>query len=56
MIFTIHAWKADQNITTVRISLAATADKAGELEKMGWEVYVADAAGGRFKPPLLTSC
>jgi len=60
MIFTIHAWKADQNITTVRISPDATADKARELEKMGWEVYVTDAAGSRFTPPhfdrpLLTS-
>ena len=51
MIFTIHAWKADQNTTTVRISPAATADKARELEKMGWEVYVMDAAGDRFTPP-----
>ena len=51
MIFTIHAWKADQNITTVRISPAATADKVRELEKMGWEVYVTDAAGSRFTPP-----
>ena len=51
MIFTIHAWKADRNITTVRISPAATADKARELEKMGWEVYVTDAAGSRFTPP-----
>jgi hypothetical protein len=50
MIFTIHAWKADQNITTVRISPAATADKVRELEKMGWEVYVTDAAGSRFTP------
>ena len=44
MIFTIHGWKADQNITTVRISPAATADKVRELEKMGWEVYVTDAS------------
>jgi hypothetical protein len=51
MIFTIHAWKADQNITTVRISSAATADKVRELEKMGWEVTVTDAAGSRFTPP-----
>jgi hypothetical protein len=43
--------KADQNITTVRLSPAATADKARELEKMGWEVYVTDAAGSRFTPP-----
>jgi hypothetical protein len=39
MTFTIHAWKADQNITTVRIR---------ELEKTGWQVYVTDAAGSRF--------
>jgi hypothetical protein len=51
MIFTIHGWKADQNITTVRISPAATADKVRELEKMGWEVYVTDATGDRFTPP-----
>ena len=51
MIFTIHASKADQNITTVRIGPAATADKVRELEKMGWEVYVTDAAGSRFTPP-----
>jgi hypothetical protein len=52
MIFTIHGWKADQNIRTVRISRAATADKVRELEKMGWEVYVTDAAGSRFTPPI----
>jgi len=51
MIFTIQAWKADQNFTTVRISPDAAADKARELEKMGWEVYVTDAAGSRFTPP-----
>jgi hypothetical protein len=50
MIFTIHAWKADQNVTTVRIGPAVAVDKARELEKMGWEVYVTDAAGGQFTP------
>ena len=50
MTFTIHAWKADQNVTTVRIGPAVAVDKARELEKMGWEVYVMDAAGDRFAP------
>jgi hypothetical protein len=48
MTFTIHAWKADQNITTVRIGPAVAVDKARELEKTGWQVYVTDAAGSRF--------
>ena len=51
MTFTIHAWKADQNVTTVRIGPAVAVDKVRELEKMGWEVYVTDAAGDRFTPP-----
>ena len=50
MTFAIHAWKADQNIVTVRIGPAVAVDKARELEKMGWEVYVTDAAGGQFTP------
>jgi hypothetical protein len=28
MAFTIHAWKADQNVTTVRIGPAVAVDKA----------------------------
>lgn len=51
MTFTIHAWRADQNVTTVRIGPAVAVDKARELEKMGWEVYVTDATGDRFTPP-----
>jgi hypothetical protein len=51
MTFTIHAWKADQNIMTVRIGPAVAVDKARELEKTGWQVYVTDAAGCRFTPP-----
>ena len=51
MTLTIHAWKADRNVTTVRISPAVAVDKARELEKMGWEVYVTDAAGSQFTPP-----
>jgi hypothetical protein len=51
MTFTIHAWKADQNVTTVRIGPAVAVDKARELQKMGWEVYVTDATGDRFTPP-----
>ena len=50
MTFTIHAWKADQNIMTVRIGPAVAIDKARELEKTGWQVYVTDAAGNRFAP------
>ena len=50
MTFTIHAWKADQNVTTVRIGPAVAVDKARELQKMGWEVYVTDATGDRFTP------
>ena len=50
MTFTIHAWKADQNIMTVRIGPAVAVDKARELETMGWQVYVTDAAGRRFAP------
>lgn len=50
MTFTIHAWKADRNVTTVRIGPAVAVDKARELEKMGWEVYVTDAAGSQFTP------
>ena len=50
MAFTIHAWKADQNITTVRIGPAVAVDKARELKRMGWEVYVTDAAGSQFTP------
>jgi hypothetical protein len=51
MTFTIHAWKADQKVTTVRIGRAVAVDKARELEAMGWEVYVTDAAGSHFEPP-----
>lgn len=50
MTFTIHAWKADQNIVTIRIGLAVAIDKARELERIGWQVYVTDAAGSRFMP------
>jgi hypothetical protein len=50
MTFTIHTWKADRNVTTVRIGPAVAVDKARELEKMGWEVYVTDAAGSQFTP------
>jgi hypothetical protein len=52
MTFTIHAWKADQNITTVRIGPSVAIDKARELEKMGWQVYITDAAGSRFPDEL----
>jgi len=48
MTFTIHAWKADQNITTVRIGPSVAIDKARELEKLGWQVYVTNASGSRF--------
>ncbi len=51
MTFTIHAWKDDQSIVTVRIGPAVAVDKARELEKTGWQVHVTDAAGGRFTPP-----
>ena len=37
-----------QNITTVRIGPSVAIDKARELEKLGWQVYVTDAAGRRF--------
>jgi len=50
MTFTIHTWKADRNVTTVRIGPAVAVDKARELEKMGREVYVTDAAGSQFTP------
>ena len=50
MTFTIHAWKADQNIVTIRIGPAVAIDKARELERIGWQVYVTDAAGSRFTP------
>ena len=50
MTFTIPAWKADQNVTTIRIGPAVAVDKARELQKTGWEVYVTDASGGRFTP------
>jgi hypothetical protein len=50
MTYTIHAWKADQNLTTVRIGPAVAVDKARELEKMGWQVYVTNATGSRFPP------
>ena len=50
MTFTIHAWKSDQNITTVRIGPDVAIDKARELEKTGWQVYVTNAAGSRFAP------
>jgi hypothetical protein len=36
---------------TIRIGLAVAVDKARELEKMGWQVYVTDSAGRRFAPP-----
>ena len=51
MTFTIHAWKDDQSIVTVRIGPAVAVDKARELEKTGWQVHVTDAAGSRFTPP-----
>jgi len=50
MTFTIHAWKNDQSIVTVRIGPAVAVDKARELEKAGWQVYVTDSAGHRFAP------
>jgi hypothetical protein len=50
MPFTIHAWKADQNITTFRIGSIVAIDKARELEKMGWQVYVTNTTGSRFAP------
>jgi hypothetical protein len=50
MTFAIHAWKADQNIVTVRIGSAVAVDKARELEKAGWQVYVTDSVGHRFAP------
>jgi hypothetical protein len=50
MTFVIHAWKADQNIVTVRIGSAVAVDKARELEKAGWQVYVTDSVGQRFAP------
>jgi hypothetical protein len=50
MTFTIHAWKADQNITTVRTGPTVAVDKARELERAGWQVYVTNAAGSRFAP------
>jgi len=50
MTFTIHAWKADRNVMTVRIGPAVAVDKARDLEKMGWQVFVTDAAGNRFTP------
>jgi len=53
MIFTIHASKADQNITTVRIGPAATADKVRELEKMGWELM---QRAVDLRRQLLSSC
>jgi hypothetical protein len=51
MTFTIHAWKADQHIITVRIGPAVAVDKARELQKRGWQVYVNDEAGCQFTPP-----
>ena len=38
MTYTIHAWKADQNLMTVRIGPVVAVDKARELEKMGWRL------------------
>ena len=35
---------------TVRIGPAVAVDKARDLEKMGWQVFVTDAAGNRFTP------
>ena len=51
MTFTIHAWKADRNVKTVRLGPAVAVDKARDLAKLGWDVYVTDAAGDRFMPP-----
>jgi hypothetical protein len=48
MTFAIHGWKADQSIVTIRIGPAVAVDKARELEKMGWQVYVTDSVGHRF--------
>ena len=50
MTFAIHAWKADQNIVTVRIGPAVAVDKARMLEKLGWRVHVTDSAGCQFDP------
>ena len=51
MTFTIHAWKADRHLMTVRIGRAVAVDKARELQKRGWQVYVNDEAGCQFTPP-----
>jgi hypothetical protein len=39
MTFTIHAWKNDQSIVTVRISPAVAVDKARAMERSGWKVH-----------------
>ena len=48
--FTIHAWKNDQSIVTVRISPAVAVDKVRALKRSGWKVHVTDSAGHRFGP------
>jgi hypothetical protein len=50
MTFTIHAWKNDQSLATVRISAAVAVDKARALEQLGWTVHVTNSAGIKFDP------
>ena len=47
-VFTIHASKGGQSVTTVRIGLAATVAKAEGLIQSGWQVRVTDAAGRQY--------
>jgi hypothetical protein len=48
MTFTIHAWKDEQSVVTIRISPDAAVDKARLLESLGWQVHITSAAGHRF--------
>ena len=47
-VFSIHASKDGQSVTTVRIGLAATVAKAEALLQSGWQVQVTDAAGRQY--------
>jgi hypothetical protein len=49
-VFTVHASKNDQRITTVRIGPMVSIEKAKTLLQEGWQVHVTDAAGHQYSP------
>jgi hypothetical protein len=50
-VFSIHASKDGQSMTTARLGIAATVAKAESLIGSGWEVHVTDAAGRQYGQP-----